>query len=463
MNLAGELHQDRSSPVKLLASIRANFWIAAILLAGAVYLLALQGLIPDGAYFSGDAGLKALLSQDIAAGQTDFSLRLVEPPWIKPLWDRGLFPYEEPYVYRLGEQAYITFPYTFPLVTAPFYAGLGYRGLYLVPVLATFLTWLSFVWVCKKLGFGPALTALGTAFLIFCTNLTLFSAMYWEHTLAVCLSFGGFGLLVPARGSRTAGLWAMAGAGILTGLAAWFRPEQVLLVILIDLLAGWPLFTRVWKNLPGKIERLVAIPAVFDRNFWIYPLASTLTLLMYGLSNQAIYGSFFGVHAIQVMVNPGLRVRIKTMLENLGLMTIGELSIFMSIPILGFLLATLVCAWFRPALLKKAREWSLWVLFGLAFIVGAAMLVPAGAGGKEWGPRFLLFLAPVGTLLFTRQLDQLWIVPAHPGPWLQWAGVALAVVLGGVGILQNPLRGSDFLAESYRQIEPAVQQLRAEF
>ena len=49
--------------MKLLASIRANFWIAAILFADAVYLLALQGLIP----------------------------------------------YEEPYVYRLGEQAYITF------------------------------------------------------------------------------------------------------------------------------------------------------------------------------------------------------------------------------------------------------------------------------------------------------------------------------------------------------------------
>ena len=224
-----------------------HFWLIILFTVGIVYLFSLQLLAADGVYFSGDSGLKAMLSQDLASNSLAFDMNLTDPPWIKALWDQGMFPFEEPFVYQLAEKYYITFPYTFSLLTAPFFAALGYRGLYVIPFLSTIIIWLIFYRLCKKLDLDSTAIAIGLFFLIFATNLTLFGAIFWEHTLSVCLAFAGLSLVFPKKGSESIGVWDIAGSGILTGLAVWFRPEQIFLVIFlaaVSLFSYWK--SRLW-------------------------------------------------------------------------------------------------------------------------------------------------------------------------------------------------------------------------
>lgn len=70
-----------------------------IILIGILFSVYLQSKVSEGVYFSGDAGLKALLSQQLATGDLRFDL--IPPPetWIRTLWQNGLYPYEEPFVY----------------------------------------------------------------------------------------------------------------------------------------------------------------------------------------------------------------------------------------------------------------------------------------------------------------------------------------------------------------------------
>ena len=432
-------------------------WTLAILALGLVYLFFLQSLLSDGVFFTGDSGLKALLSQDIAAGHFGFNLSFPDPPWVRALWAEGLFPFQEPFVYVLAGKYFITFPYTFSLVTAPFYILFGYRGLYVLPFLATLAVWLVFYRLCRKLDFSPAATALGVAFLIFASNLSLYSAMYWEHTLSVCLAFSGLALLFPTKGQQHLRWGAVAWAGILSALAVWFRPEQVFLVLFLDAFALWALLQ---PRLP--LPNLGRLTHALARFAWVFPLASTLTLLLYGLTNWIIYKNFFGVHAIQVIEQHPLRERLLSALGNIRLMTIGTYSLFLYLPVALLPLAYLLFAWYRPNRARLDREWIPWYIFMPAFLLGVAILVPYGAGGKQWGPRFLLLLVPIILLLFTWQFDRFLHNPPQANPRLRPVVLALILLFSLLGILQNPVRGRDFLINNYHQIQPAVAALRAQ-
>src|SRR5512147_2884226 len=119
-----------------------------IILAGIGFTVYLQFQIPDGVYFSGDAGLKALLAQQLSKGQFRFDLLPPSESWVQQLWSQGLYPYEDPFFYEIDHRYYITFPFSFPLITAPFYHFFGYRGLYIIPWLSILGIWGIFYRVC---------------------------------------------------------------------------------------------------------------------------------------------------------------------------------------------------------------------------------------------------------------------------------------------------------------------------
>ena len=131
-----------------------------IIVVGIVFTLYLQWRIPDGVFFSGDAGLKALLAQQLGSGQLHFDLIPPLENWVRNLRDSGLYPYSEPFVYQQDDLYFITFPFTFPLVTAPFYALFGFRGLYLIPLVATWFTWGIFYATCQRLKVKSVYTSL---------------------------------------------------------------------------------------------------------------------------------------------------------------------------------------------------------------------------------------------------------------------------------------------------------------
>jgi hypothetical protein len=447
--------------MKIRSSFKSHFWIIAILVAGVGYLFVLQYLTPDSVYFSGDSGLKAMLSQNLAKGDLSFSLEFPDQPWINALWQDGLFPYQEPYVYHLAGKYYITFPYTFSLVTAPFYTFLGYRGLYVIPGLATLVIWLVFYRMCKKLDLSAVAVAIGTIFLIFASNLTLYSAIYSEHTLAVCLSFAGLSLVFPEKNLKNISFLAAFWAGVLSGLAVWFRPEQIFLVVFLDLLSLWAVVKLRWSLCSNKFSGLSMIPDYIGRFGWVYVVSSFLTLLLYGLTNWLIYKNLFGIHTVQVIEGQPLLERVLAAILNFQLITVGYYSLFATMPITLFSLGYLYFSWVKPAQVPYEQKWTIWYVFSLTFIIGVAVSVPAGAGGKQWGPRFLLLLVPVLILLFTWQLDHFLKIQANQNKTLKWIGLGLVLILGGLGIVQNLLFGTDFLARTYAQIKPAVEVLQA--
>jgi hypothetical protein len=439
-----------------------NFWIFLVFAIGVSYLLTLQLLVSEGTYFSGDSGLKSLLTQNVASGNWGFDIHFYEPMWVKALWGQGLFPYHEPFVYQLGEKYYITYPYTFSVITAPFFVILGYRGLYIIPILSTFGIWILFYLLCKKMEIGSISVNFGLLILIFATNLSLYSAIYWEHTLAVFLSFAGFYWMFPKKSSHTINNRDAFLGGVFSGLSVWFRPEQIFLVIFMSFIS----LVALIKNCHPSNMRYLNIGKISEyigKSGWMYPLSSLLTLFLYGVTNWVVYHNFFGLHSIQVLnQEQSLVERLLTTIGNLQLMTVGEYSLFVYDPIVLLPFIYLFLAWIQTGKEKNEQDWNIWCFFCPIFLVGVALLVPAGAGGRQWGPRFLLFLVPLLVFLFTWQLDRMLKVPIKVHGITGKIGVGLVLIAIGIGIIQNPIRGSDFLKQTYDQEKSTIQELLLE-
>ncbi|BAU63380.1 dolichol-phosphate mannosyltransferase [Stanieria sp. NIES-3757] len=426
-----------------------------IIVVGILFSLFLQGQIADGVYFSGDGGLKALLAQQLAEGKFRFDLIPPQEVWIQNLWRDGLYPYQEPFVYDVDNKYYITFPYTFPLVTAPFYALFGYRGLYLIPLVSTWIIWFNFAWVCRQLKLNDLITSLGLFALIFTSYLTIYSAMYWEHTLAVALSFTGMSIFLIKSYPQGISVKNALISGCLIGLSVWFRPEFLCLVGLLTSLVILATLTVLFKE---KVTFLKEINYLSQHK--IFFLGSMfLTVGTFFVTNKLIYNHALGIHGIQAVEKVAFQEKLLGAWQNFqGLsLALADYLPIIYLPLLylviyllqkcrtniylrailisgtvillitglGFLFITgqvgtiknvvkglfpqLVLGLISIYLLKDVKikfnlQLTIAYLFCLGFIVGVALLVPVGtagliAGGKQWGPRFLMILTPIITLI----------------------------------------------------------------
>lgn len=437
--------------------IEQQAWPWIVIFAGIIFTLYLQSLVPKDVFFSGDAGLKALLSKQLASGQMRFDL--VPPPqtWVQNLWNNGLYPFEPPFVYNLYNKYWITFPYTFPLVTAPFYALFGYRGFYVVPVLATWAIWLSFYLTCRRLKINSLLTAVGLFVLIFASHLSMYSAMYWEHTLAVALAFQGFStLLIPGNTQGLSKKDAVL-SGVLIGLAVWFRPEFLCLVVLCAVLVYFASLNKfrqldfINKRLQlGKLEYLT-------KNREIFVISMVVTVALFFVSNKLIYNHPLGIHAIQVVEEQTLAQRLKDARKN-----VGELSwaIFEYLPLTFFPVIYLVIA----AIAKRRFNIKLAVIYliSLFFILGVSLLVPVGtqgliAGGLQWGTRFLLVLVPIITLVAIKELQ---LIQLKAKPVIKYGCFLIVATLIVIGFNKNTFAGIAFVNKTHSHIGPVIEYLR---
>lgn len=481
-----------------------------IILVGVLFSLYLQGQIADGVYFSGDAGLKALLAQQLSRGELRFDLVPPTQTWVSNLWNDGLYPYEEPFVYNVENKYYITFPYTFPLVTAPFYALLGYRGLYLIPLLATWAIWLNVYYLCQRLKFNQFNTALALIILIFPSYLTIYSAMYWEHTLAVCLCLAGMTLLVSSYPKGLSVPSAIIG-GSLIGFSVWFRPEFLCMVGIVSGLVAIASIGTIINN------KLLAQILFLTKNKEILVTSMFLTVGAFFLTNKLIYNHVLGIHGIQIVEKISLTDRLLAAWQNFQGMS---LALFAYLPIIYVLFLYLLIylvqefkhlSYKRPLIIVSAIIFFLiivWTvllmsdtgsfknlfkqilpqiflsiialylfrnikikldfyliaiyLFCLIFTIGVAYLVPVGtagliAGGKQWGPRFLLILVPIISLVTPRELDAL---KSNSQPIVKYFAFLLIVFLVTIGTHKNILQAKSFLNQNNQSTLPAIQFLR---
>ncbi len=344
-----------------------------LIIVGIACTLFVVSQVPGEIFFSGDGGLKTLHAKQHLRKGFSVALELEAEPWVQQLWSDGLYPFKPPFVYREEDRYVVGFPFLFPLVSAPLYELAGFRGLYILPLVSLWLLWLRFHMHCRRIGLEWPHGSMALALLILASPLTMYGAIFWEHAPAACLAFFGLDFIA---GSRCGSLGRLHPVfyGLLAGLAVWLRAEYLCLV---------PIFV------------LLAVLAARSSRTWWFAGGAAASVGGFFAANVALYHHPLGAHSRQVVDALSLQGRISSAWSYFWEMTAGfvldcpaALMILAAVPLL-------LAAGKRDALSSYGRTLT---IIAIAFLLLVPMMVP-NAGGKQLGPRYILFLAPVVALL----------------------------------------------------------------
>jgi hypothetical protein len=345
--------------------------IAVVFAMGVLFSVFVVTTIPDEVFFSGDAGVKALLSKEFSRGPIDLKLELPAPAPAREAWESGLYPLRPPFVYRQPDGYTVALPFSFALVCAPFYRLFGFRGFYLVPLLSAWFTWALFCITLRRLKVPAWASAIGLFCLIFASHVTLYATMFWEHTFALLLAYFGIHYLATrchCEWSRAAAV----GAGVASGLCFLVRPEGLLFA---GAMCAFALLTA--KKNPAKTEVSFASGVV------------GCTIAIFAM-NLALYGAAFGLHGRQMLEDAPLEYVIFGGVKR-AIHLAGNLAFH--VPWVGFVVVWLAFSWWRKRRIDIMSTEALLVPCVL-FFVALPFGVP-NSGGRQVGPRYLVFVVPV--------------------------------------------------------------------
>lgn len=412
----------------------------AVIAAGIAWTLLLQLSVREGVYYSGDAGIKALMVEHFAAGEWHGDLRLEAEPWVEALWDDGFYPFAPTYVYPHEGRHYSAFPLPFAVATAPFQRALGFRGLLVIPLLATWLIWIRFWLLGRRLALDPLALAGGLAALVFASHLTPYSAFFWEHTLAVLFGFLAVAEVVLAfgngdgDGANVRSPLRLSLAGVLLGLSIWMRPEcGALLVAVLGV-------TFVAALRSGRFGN------------WL-PLAAGSAVAVAGFValNQAIYGIPLGIHGLRTAEVATLAGRLGVT-AGLALTQLQALFLFSPIAIFALLIA--IPLWRPPV--RDATSRLLLAIAAVAVLVTFA--ISPNDGDKQWGPRYLLPVVPLLCLAVASFCSVL-LRDRHDLQRRLALGLLVAILAFGAWI--NVVNGTRSVATDYLyRVKPALELVR---
>jgi hypothetical protein len=408
-------------------------WAAAlctVLGAALVCWILLQ--VPGEVFNSGDGGLKALHAKQAARGDFGIGLHLEAPPWVRALWERGHYPLAPPFVYAMAAGRVPVFPFLFPWLSALPYRLLGFRGFFLLPALALFALWACFWLAARRAGVPSRWRTVALVSLVLASPLTLYGAMFYEHTLTVLLLFDA--CVLAALPPRPLSARRLAVAGLLAGVAPWMRAESWCLLAALGLLA--------------------AIRLVRERDWrWAWlPAGALLTGGADLVANYACYGTWYGPHGELVMRSFSWQQQVAKGIDQLA-------SLWRQMAVFEPLLLVLVAAVAATFALRRSLPPGAAAVAGLvAFNLATVPFVLPVATGLHWGPRYLLVLMPLLSLLLALLLPALAALPGLPRLAL---GSALAIALV-VGTWKNGVEGTRDLVGNYRhRVWPALAELQA--
>ncbi|MDJ0728803.1 MAG: dolichol-phosphate mannosyltransferase [Crocosphaera sp.] len=485
--------------------------------AGVVFSLYLLGQVPEGVYFSGDGGLKALLAQQLSEGIFRIDLITPDAEWVGQLWQDGLYPYEEPFVYYLNDRYYITFPYPFSLITAPFYTLLGERGLYVIPVVSTWLIWIGFNVYCRYLKLSHLQQCLAVFLLIFASNLTLYSGMYWEHTLAVLFCLIGMMILLIPRELVT--IKEAILSGFFVGLSAWIRSEFLAMIATLTFLVGVMIIVRLFSDLNSENDVDLAKKLKLDKLLylgdkgWIFILTMYATVSLFFITNKLIYGHFLGIHALQIVEEFSIIRRLTEAWESfleiivtffeyfpVACFSLLYLLLFLitksfqektaKIILVALIIFSLITSvyWFNTHGLDEIKLFvklygvviilsAIWLfltwkeeinitqrmalvyVIGLLFTAGVALLVDSGSdeiavGGKQWGQRYLLILLPFFSIIIVQQLQ---VFLNNSKSILKYYTIFLFSIFVMIGLYKNIYLGTTSFQKTHQGVSSAIE------
>jgi hypothetical protein len=382
--------------------------LGVVLIAGLAWSAALYALAPTDVFFTGDAGLKSLLIEQLARREVRPQLELQEQPWVRALWAQGFQPFGPPFVYERPAANTVSFPIYFSLLCAPFYALGGLRGALLVPLLALWGVWLQVWRLCRIRALRPWQTTAALALVILASPLTLYGAILWEHTLGVLLfTFALEALCLDAPSARR-----LAVLGVVAGFGVAFRSELYV-----------PL-------------ALVALALTRPKHVVAFSLGVAGSVLTVWALNLALYGEPLGLHGAQVLDAHDTAPFFARVFERARSM---DRELLLTVPATS--LALYVGIFRRDRFATRA-------LAVLLLSVLALPLIVPNDGVRQIGPRYYLFLVPLIALLAVQDVRARW----QPL-------VLIAVVL--LGVRFDVLRSSNALLRDYRSgRNPALLALR---
>jgi hypothetical protein len=397
----------------LLQRLDKNNWIIyGVFFLSLCYFALLVSFIHKGIFYSADGGVKSIAIRQLTEGYGFKYLHLNQPSWVQSIWQDGFFPFRPPFFYPSADGYMFVFPPAFQVINSFFYSRLGYAGLYILPVSSMLLLWVCTILLLKRCGISPSGIALALFVLVFCSPLTVYGSMYWEHAPAVLLLFAGLAFI-----ARTPSRMPVAiTLGLVSGLAVWLRPEAILMNFLYAL-AAIVLYAR--EKRPVYIAFVTCL---------------FISVLCFFAFNKAEYGSILGLHGQQVVNNddPETGMTAGHVLHNL------LMNNFRSIRYFFFVLLLLPVA-ARLFVFSRDRDLRPGLLAAIvfAFSLIAPFLLP-NDGGRQWGARYFLPLIPiviVALCLADHQwgLFKTWTKPA----WV----TAILLLCTGYSFFHNTYKG----------------------
>ena len=389
----------------LIRKLNGNYIVVyAILVLSVLYIAFLVSCVHEGIFYAGDQALKSLEVKQIAAGYGFKYLHLTQPHWVYSLWQAGYSPLVPPFFYHTANGYIFVYPPLFQIISAWFYSKMGTSGLYLLPLLCTFVLLGWTAWLLKVSGVKPVVIALGIFLLVFCSPLILYGTMFWEHLPAVTLLFAGVSLIVRAPSTIIGGI----ALGAVSGFAIWLRPEAIVMDFLYCICAGI-LFLR---------ERKRAYPA--------FIAAMGLVAVSWMIFNKLEYGWILGMHGKQLLVDHNNDTRMSLYKGFQNLIRINYLSgrNFSFLALLAPILWRLIRTW------KREPENNLRPLLLSGIVVLFSLITPftlPNDGVVQWGPRYFLAIIPVAVVLLMMVVNQWNILGRWTIPW--W--ITLYIVVGG--------------------------------
>jgi hypothetical protein len=355
-----------------------NLPVYFVFFLSVLYLAYLVSSCQPGVFFSGDGGVKYIIVKQFSEGHGFKYLYLPQPQWVHEIWQKGFFPFKPPFIYPSPQGNIFVYPPAFQILSSFFYRWLGNPGLYVIPVISTLLLWSFFVGLLRRCNIAPSYIALALFILAFCSPLTLYGAIYWEHMTAVLLLFSGlsFILLPPAR------IWTAAGMGLLSGLACWFRPEAMAM----NSLYGLAVLVLYWKERrPAYIAFLVGM-ALAGGGFLIF--------------NKLELGAFLGIHSYQILQDEDSTGFVGKGIKNL--VSNNKLSLKYFVYIVFLLPIIYVILRYKRRLDLRT---TLLIPIVIAFCLGTPFMVP-NDGGRQWGARYFLPIIPIIIIILTLVITQ---------------------------------------------------------
>jgi len=227
----------RVVPLRVRVSAWARlhlFALAALFSVALIYVGALVSLPPQ-ALTHHDEGAKYLQVRNLRLTPSGLDWSTNYPA--RPLDPQLEFvPFHPKQHYADGKgRIYLQWPIFLGLLTRIFWKVLNFPGLYVVPLLAGLGTmWVSYL-LAVAVGLPRRVAWLAVPLVGLATPISIYSLLYFEHTVAALLVASSLLLMVRALRTPSPGWRTIAASSALLSLAVYFRSELYVLALVMGI------------------------------------------------------------------------------------------------------------------------------------------------------------------------------------------------------------------------------------